>query len=189
MVARESTRPRRRLPPRAAAPPAPSPDGGRISDLAELRPAIQDCRRCSLWRDASQGGPGEGPASAPLMLVGEQPGDKEDLEGHPFVGPAGQLLSRALEAAGIARDEAYVTNAVKLPQARASRCAPTPAQDAGCRRCAGMPVVARSGTGAAEAQADRRLGRHSGPRGVRQGDADHEAAQGGRFPSKVVVAA
>lgn len=113
MVASESTRPHRRLPPRAAAPLAPPPDGGRISNLAELRPAIQDCRRCSLWRDATQGVPGEGPASAPLMLVGEQPGDMEDLEGHPFVGPAGQLLSRAMEAAGIARNEAYVTNAVK----------------------------------------------------------------------------
>lgn len=105
MVASEATRPRRQLP--------PPPDGARISNLAELKPAIEDCRRCGLWRDATQGVPGEGPASASLMLVGEQPGDMEDLEGRPFVGPAGQLLSRALEAAGIARDEAYVTNAVK----------------------------------------------------------------------------
>jgi DNA polymerase len=113
MVASEPTTPQRRLPPRPAASREAPPDGAPISDLSELKPAIQGCRRCALWRDATQGVPGEGPATAPLMLVGEQPGDMEDLEGHPFVGPAGQLLSRALAAAGIARNEAYVTNAVK----------------------------------------------------------------------------
>lgn len=85
----------------------------RISTLSDVRPAIQACRRCDLWRDATQGVPGEGPDRAPLMLVGEQPGDLEDIDGRPFVGPAGQLLSRALAAAGIRRADAYVTNAVK----------------------------------------------------------------------------
>src|SRR3546814_8294239 len=71
------------------------------------------CRACDLWRDATQTVVGEGPRSAALMLVGEQPGDKEDIAGKPFVGPAGHLLDRALEAAKVERDAAYVTNAVK----------------------------------------------------------------------------
>src|ERR1700692_4180346 len=71
------------------------------------------CRACPLWKDATQTVFGEGPQHAPLMLVGEQPGDKEDLAGKPFVGPAGQMLDRALEEAGIARSKVYVTNAVK----------------------------------------------------------------------------
>jgi DNA polymerase len=113
MVASEPTRPARRPPAARITPRPPAPEGARITALDQLFPAIQGCRRCDLWRDATQGVPGDGPAGAPLMLVGEQPGDAEDLEGRPFVGPAGQLLNRALEAAGISRAEAYVTNAVK----------------------------------------------------------------------------
>jgi uracil-DNA glycosylase family protein len=71
------------------------------------------CRNCPLWRDATQTVFGEGPVHAPLMLVGEQPGDEEDRAGHPFVGPAGRLLERALEEAGIDRARSFVTNAVK----------------------------------------------------------------------------
>lgn len=81
--------------------------------LAEIASGIQLCRRCDLWRDATQGVPGEGPPRAPLMLVGEQPGDQEDLAGRPFVGPAGAILDRALAQAGAPRGEFYVTNAVK----------------------------------------------------------------------------
>jgi uracil-DNA glycosylase family protein len=81
--------------------------------LTALRRAAGGCRGCDLWRDATQTVFGKGPAKARLMLVGEQPGDREDLEGEPFVGPAGALLERALEGAGIARDEVYLTNAVK----------------------------------------------------------------------------
>ncbi len=81
--------------------------------LAAIAEAIQHCRRCDLWANATQGVPGEGPAHAPMMLVGEQPGDQEDLHGKPFVGPAGGVLDRALQAAGIDRRDAYVTNAVK----------------------------------------------------------------------------
>lgn len=81
--------------------------------LDELRAEAADCRACPLWKDATQTVFGEGPSHAPIMLVGEQPGDKEDLAGHPFVGPAGQMLNRALEEAGIDRDKVYVTNAVK----------------------------------------------------------------------------
>jgi DNA polymerase len=74
---------------------------------------IDDCRRCALWRRATQGVPGEGPADARLMLVGEQPGDAEDHAGKPFVGPAGELLRRALAEAGIDPADVYITNAVK----------------------------------------------------------------------------
>ncbi len=83
------------------------------SSLAELHTEAADCRACHLWKDATQTVFGEGPSHAPIMLVGEQPGDKEDLAGKPFVGPAGQVLNRALEEAGIDRDKVYVTNAVK----------------------------------------------------------------------------
>ncbi len=81
--------------------------------LSSLRAAAADCRACHLWKDATQTVFGEGPRHAPIMLVGEQPGDKEDLAGKPFVGPAGQVLNRALEEAGIERDKLYITNAVK----------------------------------------------------------------------------
>ena len=81
--------------------------------LDSLREQASTCRACQLWKDATQIVFGEGPPHARLMLVGEQPGDKEDLAGHPFVGPAGQMLDRALEEAGIDRATVYVTNAVK----------------------------------------------------------------------------
>jgi len=81
--------------------------------LEEVTAGVAHCRRCELWREATQGVAGEGPARAALMLVGEQPGDQEDLAGAPFVGPAGRVLDRALERAGVPRAEAYVTNAVK----------------------------------------------------------------------------
>ena len=81
--------------------------------LKALEEASRDCRGCELYKDATQTVFGQGRTSARLMLVGEQPGDKEDQEGEPFVGPAGRLLDRALGEAGIDRSEAYVTNAVK----------------------------------------------------------------------------
>ncbi|WP_409611947.1 UdgX family uracil-DNA binding protein [Phenylobacterium sp.] len=83
------------------------------TNLEEVSAGVDACRRCDLWRGATQGVAGEGPGTAPLMLVGEQPGDHEDVEGRPFVGPAGRMLDKALEAAGITRAETYVTNAVK----------------------------------------------------------------------------
>jgi len=82
-------------------------------DIEALREAAADCRACPLWKDATQTVFGEGPQHASIMLVGEQPGDKEDLAGKPFVGPAGQLLDRALQEAGVDRKKVYVTNAVK----------------------------------------------------------------------------
>ena len=82
-------------------------------DLETLRERAAECRACPLWKDATQTVFGEGPQTAQVMLVGEQPGDKEDLAGKPFVGPAGQMLDRALEEAGIDRSKVYVTNAVK----------------------------------------------------------------------------
>ena len=81
--------------------------------LPAMREAVQRCRGCGLYADATQAVFGEGAQSARVMLVGEQPGDQEDREGVPFVGPAGRLLARALEAAGIDRTETYVTNVVK----------------------------------------------------------------------------
>ncbi|MDB5422472.1 MAG: phage polymerase-related protein, partial [Brevundimonas sp.] len=89
-------------------------DGGfSPSSLETLAQGVQACRRCPLYRDATQGVCGEGPAKAKLMIVGEQPGDQEDLAGRPFVGPAGQVLNSALQEAGIGRGDVYVTNAVK----------------------------------------------------------------------------
>jgi DNA polymerase len=81
--------------------------------LGGLRRAAAGCRACELWRTGTQTVFGEGPADAALMLVGEQPGHREDVSGRPFVGPAGGILDEALAAAGIDRDEVYVTNAVK----------------------------------------------------------------------------
>jgi uracil-DNA glycosylase len=81
--------------------------------LESLRSAAASCRGCHLWRGAAQTVFGEGLKRSRVMLVGEQPGDKEDRAGRPFVGPAGRELDRALEAAGIVRDEAYLTNVVK----------------------------------------------------------------------------
>ena len=80
---------------------------------ANMRAAVQGCRACDLYEGATQAVMGEGARDASVMLVGEQPGDKEDLQGHPFVGPAGRVLDQGLERAGIASDDAYITNAVK----------------------------------------------------------------------------
>jgi uracil-DNA glycosylase len=81
--------------------------------LRTLKTAARGCRACHLWRRATQTVFGEGAATAEVMLVGEQPGNDEDLTGHPFVGPAGRILSEALEQAGIDRARTYVTNVVK----------------------------------------------------------------------------
>jgi uracil-DNA glycosylase len=82
-------------------------------NLDELREAAAECTACPLYRNATQTVFGEGPGEARVMFVGEQPGDSEDLAGHPFVGPAGKLLDRCMKAAGVDRSGAYVTNAVK----------------------------------------------------------------------------
>lgn len=91
--------------PRAPVPSRPS--------YKNLHEAVHDCRACDLWEGATQAVMGEGARHASLMFVGEQPGDREDIEGHPFVGPAGRILDQGLERAGIARDDVYITNAVK----------------------------------------------------------------------------
>lgn len=93
---------------------ANAPTGARtLSSLAELREAVNGCRRCELWKAATQGVPGEGGLASSLMLLGEAPGDSEDLQGHPFVGPAGAMLDRALQDAGLSRETVYISNAVK----------------------------------------------------------------------------
>jgi DNA polymerase len=81
--------------------------------LADLAAAVQDCRGCGLWSDATQAVFGEGPPKAPVMLVGEQPGDVEDRRGHPFVGPAGLMLRSCMAEAGLAEDQVWMTNVVK----------------------------------------------------------------------------
>ena len=88
--------------------------------IQQLALAAQDCRNCDLWQPATQTVFGEGPVPAEIMLIGEQPGDNEDLAGKPFVGPAGELLNRALAAAGLRRQELYITNTVKHFKFRAN---------------------------------------------------------------------
>jgi DNA polymerase len=95
--------------PRTTAEPYLPAEGG----LDAMRHAVDACRGCDLYRDATQAVFGSGPPGARLLLAGEQPGDVEDRRGEPFVGPAGRVLDDALEASGIARDEVYVTNVVK----------------------------------------------------------------------------
>lgn len=91
------------MPAHAIARQEPAPD----------KPHLDACRRCELWRNATQGVPGDGPRHARVMLVGEQPGAQEDQQGAPFVGPAGHMLDEALARAGLARDSVFMTNAVK----------------------------------------------------------------------------
>ena len=93
--------------------PTAAPYVPNSSSLNDLRSAARECKGCHLWEHATQTVFGEGGQSLGLMLVGEQPGDQEDLAGHPFVGPAGRILSVALERASIDRKQVYVTNAVK----------------------------------------------------------------------------
>jgi probable DNA metabolism protein len=100
-----------------ASAPASAPEertrAGEVADLAGLREAARACRDCPLWRPATQAVAGEGPSDARILLLGEQPGDEEDLRGRPFVGPAGRLLDRALAELGLDRGAMFVTNAVK----------------------------------------------------------------------------
>lgn len=98
---------------RPARPKGAEPFVPDTTSLRRLETAVDACCGCSLYRDATQGVFGEGPRGAALMLVGEQPGDREDVEGRPFVGPAGVLLDRALAEAKIPRESVYVTNLVK----------------------------------------------------------------------------
>jgi len=95
------------------ATPAEIGDGPTPKSLAEMADLVAACRRCDLWKNALHGVAGEGPADAKLMLVGEQPGDQEDRQGRVFIGPAGEMLNRALAEAGADRKALYITNAVK----------------------------------------------------------------------------
>ncbi|ODT79503.1 MAG: hypothetical protein ABS76_20205 [Pelagibacterium sp. SCN 64-44] len=110
MITRAATQPPVRHERRPAIEPE---DVEEIQSLADARAAVQGCRRCPLYEQATQAVFGEGPESADIMFVGEQPGDQEDLQGRPFVGPAGQVLDETIEKIGIDRRRVYVTNAVK----------------------------------------------------------------------------
>lgn len=114
MVERPASTPSRRVVKAAIRNSRDAPwEGVAAATLEEVAAGVDHCRRCDLWRDATQGVAGEGPGRAKLLFVGEQPGDQEDLAGRPFVGPAGQVFDRALAEAGVPRAETYVTNAVK----------------------------------------------------------------------------
>ena len=124
--------PRRRRVPEGSAPEP------RSDSLPALRAAAADCKRCPLWKPATQTVFGEGPRNARILLVGEQPGDSEDLSGRPFVGPAGKLLDRALAELGLDRRRLYLTNAVKhfkFEQRGTRRLhrSPQPSEQAACR--------------------------------------------------------
>ena len=93
--------------------PAKAAGAPTVTSLSALAREEDACKRCPLYEGATQAVPGEGPRRAKLMLIGEQPGDKEDVDGHPFVGPAGQMLDKVLEEAGLDRKTVFVTNAVK----------------------------------------------------------------------------
>jgi uracil-DNA glycosylase len=117
------------------------------TSLRSLRDQAAGCRACPLWKDAAQTVFGEGPSKAPLMLVGEQPGDQEDKQGHPFVGPAGRILDEALAAAAIDRSAVYTTNAVKhfkyrLRGKRRIHQRPNASEVAACRRWLDAEVAA-----------------------------------------------
>lgn len=98
-----------------SAPPIP-----KRPSMTSLRAAAQECRACDLWEGATQAVMGEGPRHARMMLVGEQPGDREDIQGHPFVGPAGRVLDEGLKQAGISNGDVYITNVVKHFRYKAS---------------------------------------------------------------------
>jgi DNA polymerase len=98
---------------RTAQDALPGLDVAAGESVDELRAAAAGCKACPLWKTGTQTVFGEGPEEAEVMMVGEQPGDREDVQGRPFVGPAGALLDRALEEAGIDRNRVYVTNVVK----------------------------------------------------------------------------
>ena len=137
MVAAPASKPARRIAgvPRAgAAGPSDDPP----QSLEAVAAGVSGCRRCDLWRDATQGVAGEGAGAARIMFVGEQPCDQEDLAGRPFVGPAGQLFDRALAQAGVPRDAVWITNAVKhfrheLQGKRRIHKTPSAGQVAACR--------------------------------------------------------
>jgi DNA polymerase len=112
MIAQPATETARRFTRLPPAVVAAAPDK-EIRSLQDLREATQQCRRCPIGACATQAVNGEGPLAPGLMVVGEQPGDQEDLQGHPFVGPAGQLFDRALQQVGLPRDSLFVSNAVR----------------------------------------------------------------------------
>jgi uracil-DNA glycosylase len=132
MATKKPRKPRTRAVPEGSAP-EPVDDS-----LDALRDAAMGCKRCDLWKPATQTVFGEGPPRARIVVIGEQPGDQEDLSGRPFVGPAGKLFDRALEELGIDRAGMYVTNAVKhfrfevRGKVRLHR-SPDPGQQRACR--------------------------------------------------------
>ena len=158
--------------------------------LDELRVAVDACTACDLYKEATQAVFGEGPPDARLVLIGEVPGDKEDLAGHPFVGPAGKVLDDALEAVGIDRTQTYVTNAVKhFKFERRGKVRihkkPNAAEIRACSQWWEAEVGTRAAAGA------RHPRRHRGPGRVRPELPRHEAtrASGSTAPADVATLA
>lgn len=154
----------------------PEDEAPNIRSLRALREAEAACTRCPLHKNATQVVPGEGPARAPLMLVGEQPGDREDLTGRPFVGPAGQMLDRAIAEAGIARKQVFVTNAVKhfkfAPRGKRRLHQKPNAHE--IERCKWWNDLERA---IVKPAVDRRAGRHSRTQPVRPPGDDRQDAR------------
>ena len=142
-------------------------------DIETLREEAADCRACPLWKDATQTVFGEGPQHASLMLVGEQPGDKEDLAGRPFVGPAGQMLDRALEEAGIERRQGLRHQRRQTFQIRAARKNPA-APEAEHIGNQGMPAMVRTRAQRDQTGSGGGDGRHRRTKRVRQDHADQQ---------------
>ena len=176
MIAKEPTTPSRRRPADSSAatePNQPVPVFERPASLPDLAQALDRCRECPIGALATQAVPGEGPKRARLMFVGEQPGDQEDLRGRPFVGPAGQLLDRALSRARLAARRRLRHQRGQAFQVRAARQAAYP-QDAGATGSRGLPALAgeRDRAGAAGSAGRARRDRGApGQRPCRRGHA------------------
>jgi hypothetical protein len=140
------------MPPRSKRSPASQPLAPR--SLQELAKESQKCRNCDLWRNATQTVFGQGSSGAPIMLIGEAPGDQEDRQGKPFVGPAGTLLRMLLNEAGIDLKQVYLTNVVKHFKVGAARKTSHP-QNTQQQRDKSLPVLARRGNRSAKSESDR----------------------------------
>ncbi|MFI0849550.1 UdgX family uracil-DNA binding protein [Mesorhizobium sp. IMUNJ 23232] len=161
----------------ASREPTQEDDGADAASIADVRAAAETCRRCPLWRDATQTVFGEGPENAKVIFVGEQPGDQEDLAGKPFVGPAGKVFDAILDEADVDRAKVYVTNAVKHfkfePRGkRRIHAKPNTGEVQACRWWLDKELTPQAGTG-------RGARRDGGPVAAGQTGRNHKDARAG----------